>query len=162
ASRTDLVAVIKGADVEPSHGRRRWNLRGALVVAQVTISIVVLICAGLFIRSLGKVEQTDPGFRTDTLVTMMINPRLLAYEERDRMKRFSPELLRRIEAQPGVRRAALVDELPLQVAHDSRGPVVREGEIDPPPNQGTSVGCNTVTPNYFDTLRTPLVVGRDF
>src|SRR5262249_25514249 len=66
AARADLVAVIKGGAAEQSHGNqrwRRWNLRGVLVVAQVTISIIVLICAGLFIRSLGQAYQTDPGFQ---------------------------------------------------------------------------------------------------
>jgi predicted permease len=161
ASRSDLVSVIKGA-VVPSHGRRRWNLRGALVVAQVTISIVVLICAGLFIRSLDQARRTDPGFQTENLVTMMINPRPLAHDDGEIAGRFFPELLRRVESQPGVRAAALIDEMPLAVAHNTRGPVVKEGEADPPPNQGTSADCNFVTPRYFETLRTPLVLGRDF
>ena len=162
ASRTDLVAVIKGMAARPSPGRRRWNLRGALVVAQVTISIIVLICAGLFIRSLGKARQTDPGFQTDNLVTMMINPSLLAYGEEETARRFFPELLRRIEAQPGVRMAALVNEMPLMVGQLSRGPIVKEGEIDPPANRGINSDCSLVTPKYFDTLRAPLVMGRDF
>ncbi|HYE16707.1 MAG TPA: ABC transporter permease [Pyrinomonadaceae bacterium] len=162
ASRTDLVAVIKGVTARPSHGRRRLNLRGALVVAQVTISLVVLICAGLFIRSLSQVRQIHPGFETDNLVTMMINPSLLAYDERETVRRFFPELLRRVEAQPGVRSAAMVNEMPLAVGHVTRGPVVKEGEIDPPPNKGEHPDCNFVTPKYFETLRTPLVAGRDF
>lgn len=162
ASRTNLVAVIKGMAAGPSHGRRRWDLRGVLVVAQVTISIIVLICAGLFIRSLRQVRQADPGFETENLVTMMINPSLLAYDPKDTTRRFFPELLRRIEAQPGVRAAALVNELPLQVGHLTRGPIVKEGELDPPPNQGVISDCSFVTPKYFDTLRTPLVQGRDF
>jgi predicted permease len=162
ASRTDLVNIIKGGLTGQSHKRRRWNLRGALVVAQVTISIVVLICAGLFIRSLRQVHQTDPGFQTENLVTMMINPRLLAYDEQETTRRFFPELLRRIEAQPGVRRAAMIDEMPLAVGHTTRGPIVKEGEIDPPPNQGVNSDCSFVTPKYFDTLRIPLVQGRDF
>jgi predicted permease len=103
ASRADLVAVIKGGAAGQSRSRRRWNLRGALVVAQVTISIIVLICAGLFIRSLGQAHKTDPGFETENLVTMMINPGLLAYDNQETTKRLFPELLRRIEAQPGVR-----------------------------------------------------------
>ena len=162
ASRTDLVAVIKGMAVRPSNSRRRWNLRGVLVVAQVTISIIVLICAGLFIRSLGKALKTDPGFQTENLVTMMINPGLLAYDGEETTRRFFPELLRRIESQPGVRMAALVNEMPLQVEHLSRGPIMKEGEADPLPNQGVNSDCSFVTPKYFDTLRTPLVVGRDF
>jgi putative ABC transport system permease protein len=162
ASRTDLVTVIKGGVTTPTHGRRRWNLRGVLVVTQVTISIIVLICAGLFIRSLDQAHQTDPGFQSENLVTMMINPGLLAYNERETTRRFFPELLRRIEAQPGVRAAALVNEMPLMVENLSRGPIVREGETDPPPNQGVNSDCSFVTPKYFDTMRTPLVQGRDF
>jgi macrolide transport system ATP-binding/permease protein len=162
ASRADLVAVIKGMAIKPARSRRRWNPRGALVVAQVTISIVVLICAGLFIRSLGQVLKTDPGFESQNLVTMMINPSLLAYDEKETTKRFFPELLRRIEAQPGVRSAALVNEMPLAVGHLSRGPVVKEGEVNPQPNQGFMVDCSVVTPKYFETLRSPIVQGRDF
>ncbi|HEV2912615.1 MAG TPA: ABC transporter permease [Pyrinomonadaceae bacterium] len=162
ASRTDLVAVIKGGGAGPSHSRRRLNLRGVLVIAQVTISLVVLICAGLFIRSLSQARQTDPGFKSENLVTMMINPSLLAYDEKETTKRFFPELLRRLEAQPGVRSAALVNEMPLMVENLTRGPIVKEGEIDPPPNQGVNSDCNFVTPKYFDTMQTPLVQGRDF
>src|SRR5262249_23777941 len=89
ASRTDLVAVIKGATGQSSK-RRRWNLRNGLVVAQVTISIVVLICAGLFVRSLRKVLETDPGFKTEKMVTMKINPGMLGYGQKA-IWRFFPE-----------------------------------------------------------------------
>ncbi|MGH9755457.1 MAG: ABC transporter permease [Blastocatellia bacterium] len=161
AARTDLVAVIKGGAARPSNSRRRWNLRGSLVVAQVTISLIVLICAGLFIRSLGHALKTDPGFQTENLVTMMIDLDLLAYDQ-EATRRFFPELQRRIEAQPGVRMAALASELPLSDSRGSRGPIVKEGEIDPPPNQGVISNCSFVTPKYFDTLRTRLALGRDF
>lgn len=160
ASRTDLVAVIKGAAGQSRRGRR-WNLRSTLVVAQVTISIVVLICAGLFIRSLRKVMETDPGFKTENMVTMMINPRLLGYDQQS-IWRFFPEILRRVETQPGVRAAALTDDLPLQAGDLSRGPIVKEGEADPEPNQGIIAKCNYVSPKYFDAMRTPLLMGRDF
>jgi predicted permease len=161
ASRADLVTVIKGGAPQTSHGRRRWNLRGVLVVAQVTISIVVLICAGLFIRSLGKALETDPGFQTENLVTMQINPKLLGYDQQAIWRLF-PEILRRIETQPGVRMAAITDDLPLQAGNLTRGPIVKEGEADPPPNQGFISDCSFVSPKYFDTVRTPLVLGRDF
>jgi predicted permease len=161
ASRADLVAVIKGGATTLSRGRRRWNLRGALVVAQVTISIVVLICAGLFIRSLRKALETDPGFRTDNLVTMMVNPRLLGYDQKT-IWRFFPELLHRVETQRGVRTAALSDDFPLTLGDISRGPIVKEGEADPPPNQGFMSACSFVSPKYFDTMRIRLVLGRDF
>ncbi|HEX7316354.1 MAG TPA: ABC transporter permease [Pyrinomonadaceae bacterium] len=161
ASRTDLISVIKSGVASPSYGRRRWNLRGLLVVAQVTISLVILICAGLFIRSLGMVRGTDPGFQTENLATMIINLDLLAYEQQASL-RFFPELQRRVEALPGVRTAALASEMPLMDSRQSRGPVVKEGELDPPPNQGVISECSIVTPKYFETLRMPLVRGRDF
>src|SRR5262249_18348525 len=161
AARTDLVAVIKGGATVRSRSRRRWNLRGALVVAQVSISVIVLVCAGLFIRSLGKALKTDPGFKTENLVTMMMNLDLLSYDQ-EATRRFYPELLRRIEAQPGVRMAALASKAPLMDSAASLGPIVKEGEIDPPPNQGVNSQCSFVTPMYFDTMRTRLALGRDF
>jgi len=163
ASRIDLLAVIKDAVTKPARRRRSWNLRNALVVAQVTISIVVLICAGLFIRSLSQARQTDPGFQTDNLITMRINLDALGYDEAA-LRRFWSELRLHIEEQPGVRRAALASGLPLweSSARATRGPIVKEGEPDPPPNQGVNADCAFVTPLYFDTLRTPLLLGRDF
>jgi predicted permease len=92
---------------------------------------------------------------------MMINLDLLAYDQPSSL-RFFPELQRRVEALPGVRAAALASEMPLMDSRQSRGPVVKEGEIDPPPNQGVNSECSLVTPKYFDTLRMPLVRGRDF
>src|SRR5262249_47990645 len=143
--------------------RRRWNLHGALVVAQVAISIVVLVCAGLFIRSLGNARQTDPGFRTDNLITMRINLEPLAYSPKA-TGRFWSELQRRIESQPSVRMSALASALPLweSSSRGSLGPIVKEGDADLPPNQGINSDCSFVTPKYFDTLHTPLLMGRDF
>lgn len=161
SSRPDLVAVIKGDAAGQSNNQRRWNLRGALVVAQVAISIIVLICAGLFLRSLNKALKVDPGFSSENMVTMMLDPSLLAYDEAAG-KRFYTELVRRIEGQPGVRAVSLGSFLPLGDSGNGRGPIVKEGEADPPPNQGISSSCNFVAPKYFETVRTQLVMGRDF
>jgi macrolide transport system ATP-binding/permease protein len=160
ASRPDLVAVIKG-DAAGQSRRRRWNLRGVLVVAQVAISIIVLICAGLFLRSLNRAVHLDPGFSAENLVTMRLDPGLLAYSEADG-KRFYAEALRRIEALQGVRAASLADYLPLSENNSQQGPVLKEDELDLPPNQGLNIACNVVAPKYFETLRTALVLGRDF
>src|SRR5262245_57865068 len=161
ASRPDLVAVVKGDVAGQSSGRRRWSLRGSLVVAQVAISIFVLICAGLFLRSLNKALKVDPGFSSENLVTMFLDPSLLGYDKAAGL-RFYQELTRRIEAQPGVREVSLATFLPLGGSGDGRGPIVKEGEVDPPPNQGVGSSCNFVAPNYFATMRTPLALGRDF
>jgi macrolide transport system ATP-binding/permease protein len=164
ASRPDLVAVIKGSvagQAQSNQQWRRWNLRSALVVAQVAISIVVLIYAGLFLRSLNQALKLDPGFSTENLVTMKLDPGLLGYNEAAG-KRFYAESLRRVAALPGVRAASLASFLPLGDSNDEVGPVTKEGEGDPLPNQGINVSSNRVAPGYFATVKTPLVRGRDF
>ncbi|MGH9751672.1 MAG: ABC transporter permease [Blastocatellia bacterium] len=163
AARTDLVSVLK-SDVagQLRRGRvGRWNLRNLLVVAQVAISIIVLVCAGLFLRSLGRARNADIGFSAENLITMQLAPGLLGYSEADG-KRFFSELLRRIEAQPGVRAASLAAFLPLGNNNSQRDPVLKEGEPPPPPNQGMQVNVNIVAPKYFETMRTPLLMGREF
>jgi macrolide transport system ATP-binding/permease protein len=161
ASRPDLVTVIKDAAAGQAHGKQRWNLRSALVVTQVGLSIVVLICAGLFLRSLNNVLRLDVGFSTENLVTMKLDPDLLAYDEAAG-KRFYAETLRRVTALPGVRAASLANFLPLGDSNDVVGPVTKEGENEPAPNQGINVSSNWVAPGYFATVKTPLVLGRDF
>ncbi len=161
ASRPDLVAVIKGDAAGQRSERRRWSLRGVLVVAQVAISIIVLICAGLFLRSLNKALKVDPGFSAENLVTMILDPSLPGYDKAAGL-RFYQELTRRIEAQPGVRAVSLATFLPLGGGGDGRGPIVKEGEADPPPNQGIGSNCGFIAPKYFATMRTPLVMGREF
>ncbi|MBX3280238.1 MAG: ABC transporter permease [Acidobacteria bacterium] len=161
ASRPDLVAIIKGDAAGQTRSRHRWNLRGSLVVAQMAISVIVLICAGLFLRSLNRAVHLDLGFSTENLMTMQLDPRLLDYDEAE-VKRFFAEALRRIETLPGVRSASLAGSLPLGNHSDEQGPMTKEGEPDPLPNQGIQVASNFVAPKYFETLRTPLVLGRDF
>src|SRR5262249_53171410 len=165
ASRPDLVAVIKGAATISSgghsHGKRRWNLRGALVVAQVTIYGVVFIYAGVVLRSLNKALKLDPVFSAENLVTMKLDPGLLAYTEAAG-KRYYTETLRRVAALPGVRAASLAAFLPLGDSNDVVGPLMKEGEGEPLPNQGIDVSSNRVAPGYFATVKTPLVMGRDF
>jgi predicted permease len=163
ASRPDLVAVIKGDGGGQTHGKTawRWNPRSLLVVAQVAISIIVLVCAGLFLRSLNKALEADPGFSTDNLLTMGLDTGLLGYDKAAG-KQFYAELRRRVEAQPGVRAASLAAFLPLSDDASFRDNVLKEGEPDPLPGQGRVVQCNTIVPKYFETVRTPLVLGRDF
>jgi putative ABC transport system permease protein len=160
ASRPDLVAVLKSDIAGQSGSRRRWNLRGALVVAQVAISCIVLVCAGLFLRSWNNAVNVELGFSTENLVMMMVDPGSLGYTH-ETAKRFHSDLLKRIESQPGVRAAALTQRAPLEDNSDIRT-VVKEGEPDPPPNQGNMIAANIISPRYFETIRTPLVSGRDF
>jgi len=160
ATGADLVAALKSDVAGQLRSGRRWNLRGALVIAQVTISFIVLVCAGLFIRSWNKAVNIELGFSTENLVTMLVDPGSLGYTH-ETSKRFHSELLKRIEAQPGVRAAALTQRPLLEDNSDIRT-ILKEGEPDPLPNQGNKINCNFVSPRYFETIRTPLAQGRDF
>jgi predicted permease len=162
ASRLDILTALKSEDAARA-GSRRSRLRAAFVTAQVTLSVLLLIGAGLFIRSLQKANTIDPGFRVDRALTVPINLGLLRYKETEGVD-FYRNLLARVEAQPGVERASLVRFAPLgfssaqfQVFPEGRGDSSREGT-----DEGNSTGFNVVGPNYFRTMETPLLRGRDF
>ncbi len=163
ASRIDLVSIVKSdAAGQLQRGRAgRWNLHNLLVVAQVSISIIVLVCAGLFLKSLSRVRNADPGFSAENLITMRLDPGPFGYSDAEG-KRFFSELLRRVESQPGVRAASLALFLPLGDNDTVRGPIVKEGDPQPQPGQGLPIFANVVAPKYFETMKTPLVLGRDF
>jgi macrolide transport system ATP-binding/permease protein len=162
ASNPDVVPVLKGETLAPKAGFRRFTLRNVLVISQVALSLVVLVCGGLFIKSARNARAIDPGFATENAVAVSVNPSLLGYTE-EQGKQFYQRLVERVEALPGVRSASVSSLLPLGDSASSRGPVVAEGQEEPQPNSdGENVLCNFVAPKHFETLQTPLMQGRDF
>jgi putative ABC transport system permease protein len=159
ASRVDIVTSLKSEDAQRA-GFRRSRLRTAFVTAQVTMSVVLLVGAGLFIRSLQSANTIDPGFRVDRALTVPINLGLLRYKESEG-ENFYRNLLARVQAQPGVENASLVRfaQLGFSFAQFS---VFPEGHADRKDDEGFSTGFNVVGPNYFRTMETPLLRGRDF
>ena len=158
ASQVDIVTALKSE--QERAGSRRSRLRAAFVTAQVTLSVVLLVGAGLFIRSLQRANSIDPGFRVDRALTVPINLELLRYKEPEGQN-FYRNLLARVQAQPGVERASLVRFAQLGFAF-AQFQVFPEGQKDRKTNEGVSTGFNVVGPNYFKTMETPLVRGRDF
>ncbi len=159
ASRLDIVMALKSEDAQRA-GSRRSRLRAVFVTAQVTLSVVLLVGAGLFIRSLQSANTIDPGFRVDRALTVPINLGLLRYKEFEG-ENFYRNLLARVEAQPGVERASLVRFAQLGFSF-AQFHVFKEGSRDKRRDEGISTGFNVVGPNYFKTMETPLVRGRDF
>ncbi len=159
ASRLDIVMALKSEDAQRA-GSRRSRLRAVFVTAQVTLSVVLLVGAGLFIRSLQSANTIDPGFHVDGALTVPINLGLLRYKEFEG-ENFYRSLLARVEAQPGVERASLVRFAQLGFSF-AQFHVFKEGSRDKRRDEGISTGFNVVGPNYFKTMETPLVRGRDF
>lgn len=162
ASKPDVVPVLKG---DASHleggSRRRFNLRNSLVVAQIAISLVVLVCAGLFVKSFRNAQAIHPGMETANRFVMGLDPGLLGYDEKGG-KRFFIELIRQVETVPGVRAASVSYLLPMSGSTSSAGPVTAEGQAPAAPGEGLSPLYNVVSPKHFQTIGTPLVAGRDF
>jgi predicted permease len=161
ASRPDLVPVLKNETVALRQGSRRLTLRNALVVAQVALSLVVLVCGGLLVKSFYNAHSIDPGFRVENGLALTMNPGLLGYDE-VRGKAFFRQLRERVEALPGVESAAFGNYLPLADGSSSTGPIWAEGQPQPAPGEGLSTLYTVVSPGYFETLGISLVRGREF
>jgi putative ABC transport system permease protein len=140
-------------------GGRRERLRGALVLAEVTLSVALLASAGLLLRALARVQAVDPGFRADGVLTLRTALPLPRYDETAARHRFYADVLAGVRALPGVEDAAYTSFLPLVM----RGGIWR---VQLPGQEataggGASASLRFVTPRYFATLGIPLVSGRD-
>jgi predicted permease len=160
ATKPDLVPVLKGESQRAGHARR-LSLRNALVVSQVALSLVVLVCAALFVQSFRNAKSIDPGFATHDAVLVSVNPGLLGYTK-EQGRDFYRRLLERVRAMPGVEAAGFVDRLPLGDSSNSWGPVYPAEQPPPPPGEGMDAFAETVGPGHFKAMRIPLLQGRDF
>jgi len=158
-SKPDLNSSLKEGGRQGATGSHR--LRGLLVVSEVALSLMLLISAGLLIRSFLQLVKTDPGFNSDSLLTMNLVLPAAKYKDEPQRAAFYSDLLRRVEALPGVELAAAVNHLPLGGSNSSTSFLI-EGLPDPPPGQETSGRYRVCTPNYFKTMGIPVLKGRAF
>ena len=159
ASRLDVIPALKdGSGVEGS--RLRWlNMRSALVITQVALSLALLIGTGLFLRSLHHARQIDLGFRPDQVLEATFNLRLQGYNE-TKGREFYRQMVERLETLPGVRAACVTNILPLGFMGRPLTVIPEGREI--PPNDRLFVNAFAVGSRYFETIGTPLLRGRDF
>ena len=140
---------------------RSHGLRSSLVVFEVALSLVLLVCAGLFFRTFLALFKTDPGFDPDHVLTMnLILPRA-KYKDEPAASAFYTDLLQRVKARPGVASVAAVNYLPLGGSNSSDAYLV-EGESEPPPGEENIGRYRVCTADYFSTMRIPIVKGRAF
>jgi putative ABC transport system permease protein len=159
ASKPDLNEMLKDGVGKAGVGRHR--LRAALVVAEISMSIVLLTGAGLLMKNFLTVMKINPGVNTDNVLTMGITLPPAKYENDTRRRAFYDELMRRARSLSGVESAALINNLPLGQSDSSAGFLV-EGVPDPPPGQQFDGGYRVCTPGYFKTMGVPVIRGREF
>jgi len=159
ASNLSPVEVLKDESLSTSGGASRSRLSGGLVVVQVSLSLLLLTCAGLFVRSLQNMQRTDPGFDPDHMLVATFELGPLGYNDVSGME-FQRQALDRVSRLQGVQSATLADFSPMSFTIHSEG-VMPEGYV-PRPHESVEVDRGVVGPHYLQTLRTPLVAGRDF
>jgi predicted permease len=158
ASRQALMPALKEGG---ARGVARSRLGGGLVVAQIALTLVALVCSGLFIRSLGAMRNVDLGFRDPAHVLLVSTDLHLAGYTQATGEPFVDRLLERVRSLPGVSAAGMASAVPLGFGGFSSNSVRPEGYA-PRRDENMSVLFNIVTPEYFRTMRIPVVSGRDF
>ncbi len=161
ASSFNLNETLKEGGRDSAAGGRGNRIRSLLVIAEVAVSLVLLVGAGLLINSFLRLRSVDPGFRAENLLTMEIVLPRLKYPDHARRTTFYNEMLSRVEALPGVKSASVTNWIPLVRQGDSIG-VSIEGQPDPGPSQRPSVVTRVVGPQYFSTMGIQLLHGRQF
>jgi putative ABC transport system permease protein len=158
-SKPDLNKALKEGGRQTSGGSHR--LRSSLVVFEVALSLVLLVGAGLLVRSFLALLKTNPGFNPDNVLTMNLVLPAAKYKEEPQRGLFYRDLIHRVKALPGVESAALVNYLPLGGSNSSDDYLV-EGAAEPPPGKENDGRYRVCTPDYFQTMEIPIIKGRGF
>jgi len=159
-ARVDLNSALREEGRGASAGRARTRLKDLLVVGQVALSLLLLIGAGLLMRSFARLLQADPGFEPHNLLTMNISLSTERYAKAAQQTAFFDDVLRRVAAVPGVRSTAISAALPLSFIRIT--PVLPEGQPEAPLAQRPFIDIEAVSPGWFGTMRVPLRAGRGF
>ena len=160
ASRTELISALKDEGGAVTGGRSKGRFRNLLVVAQVSLSVLLLIAAGLFVRSLQKANDITPGFESKNVATASFNASLRGYS-REQGETFYRQLRDRINNLPGVESVSYASHVPLSFEIRTTG-TAAEGNDSAPEDEWPELDTATVGPDYFDTLRIPILSGRGF
>ncbi len=159
-ARSDINSTLRDEGRGLSGSRSRARLRSLLVVAQVALSLLLLIGAGLLVRSFDRLLHVDPGFDAHNLLTMGLSLPTEKYAKPDRQIAFFDEVLRRVSALPGVQHAAISAALPLSFVREA--PILPEGRPTVPLAERSFIVIEAVSPAWFQTLDAPLIAGRLF
>jgi predicted permease len=169
ASRPDLVPALKDEVSVVAQRSRRFNVRNILVGAQVALSLVLLIGAGLFLHSLKNAQDIDPGFDAEKILNAQLNINLLRYTKAQGQE-FYRQVVERVDALPGVESATLARVIPMSGAGRTTNFYI-EGQQPPEASRGDGSGdpenaniavANVVGSKYFQTMGIGLLRGRDF
>jgi putative ABC transport system permease protein len=159
ASKSDINETLKEGGRSSATGRGRY--RSALIVSEVTLALVLLVGAGLMIRSITRLMDVSPGFDPQNLVTLHLALPQAQYSKKQQLTNFYSELTRRVAGLPGVESVAEIDMMPMGGSGGTTSFVV-EGKPAPPKGQYPEANARTASPGYFKTMHIPVLEGREF
>jgi putative ABC transport system permease protein len=162
ASRVDLVSALKSGGKGTSEAGGRRRLQGALIVAQVAVSVVLLVSAGLLLLSFYRLQRVDPGFRGDRVMTAEIFGNFTRYPNAQTLRRLYVTVLERLESSPGVVSAAITNGVPLAGIQPGTTRFQIQGRTYNAPEERPTADVRAASPRYFDTINVPIKRGRGF
>src|SRR5215831_15405646 len=159
-SRTNVNSTLRDEGHGSTGSHTRAQLKSILVIGEVALSLILLIIAGLLVRSFSKLLSVDPGFDPRNVLTMNVSLPAVKYAEAEKQIAFFDELLRRVSALPGTRSAAISAALPLTPKRIT--PVLPEGQPEVPLAERPFIIIEATSPGFLETLNIPLRAGRRF
>jgi putative ABC transport system permease protein len=160
AAKVDLNESLKEGGRGSTGGVRRRRIRGLLVISEVALSLVLLIGAGLLIKSFGRLQSVNPGFRLDNVLTMSLSLPKSRYTSADQLSAFYNQVLQRVASLPGVESAGMVTSLPL-TGWNIGQPFTIDGRTLSP-DDDTAANYQFTSSEYFRAMGIPLHRGRSF
>ena len=159
SSKLDLNEALKEGGRQTSIGSGH-RLRSAMVVSEIALAVVLLVGAGLMMKSLFRLLQTNVGFKTENVLTMTVILPPAKYTETTKQINFNDQLRERVQSLPGVNGAGTVNILPVNAGNTTRFFI--DGDPIPAPGQETEANIRTVSDDYFKALGVPVLAGRAF
>ena len=159
SSHAPAVEVLKAESASISGGSRNRRLLSGLVVAQIALSLPLLLCSGLFLRTLRNLAGANPGFEQDHILTATVGLNIAGYSH-DEEQLIRHKILDRVSALAGVKVASLTDWIPMSLTQ-KREDAYPEGYV-PRPHESLQVAHAEVGPRYFESLHIPILEGREF
>jgi len=159
SAHAPAVEVLKAESASISGGSRNRKLLNGLVVAQIALSLPLLICSGLFLRTLRNLAAANPGFEQDHILTASVGANIVGYS-RDEERVIRHKILDRVSALPGVKVVSFTDWIPMTLSHKGED-AYPEGYV-PYPHESLQVYHAEVSPRYFESLHIPILEGREF
>jgi putative ABC transport system permease protein len=160
-TKPEMQSDLKEGGRSVSAGVGQNRLRGFLAVGEIAVALILLVGAGLMVKSLFRLMTVDPGFKTDRILTMEMDLRTAQYDKQPAILNFWEQVLARVRVLPGVEGAALGTVVPLTDSH-SRSDITIEGMPLPKPGNFPHPDEHEVSPGYLRTLGVPLLRGREF